>query len=301
MSSRELDLGETSRGCYRRCAYCYNTAFHAGRWRGLGAAEVIARIDHHVDRYRLSSIWLRDDNFFADVDRAAEIIDHVAGRGIGLYLPGITIQEFRRLPRETLRTLGAMKGALLRFGVESGSDAVLEAINKGIKAEDVYAVNRECRDLGLACSYNFMIGFAGEQPEDVLQTVGTMKRLRRENPDAQLNAVNLFTPYPGTALFERFQAEHPEAVPRRIEDWTTFHHLNVKKGGIGTRDRRMYENVVETSYVLSDTFRRSLRRPLRLLLAPLRVWFGLRWRFDAFSFAPEVVVLRSLRRKLLFD
>lgn len=298
---RELDLGETSRGCYRRCAYCYNTAFHGGRWRGLSAGEVIARIDHHVERYRLSSIWLRDDNFFAEIDRAAEVIDHVARRGIGMYLPGITIQEFQRLPGATLRTLGAMKGALLRFGVESGSDPVLKAINKGITTEDVYAVNRECRALGLACSYNFMVGFSGEQPEDVLRTVRMMKRLRRDNPAAQLNAVNLFTPYPGTALFERFQAEHPDAVPTRIEDWTTFHHLEVKKGGIGRRERRMYENVVETSYVLSDTFRASLRHPLRTLLAPLRLWFGMRWRLEAFAFAPEVRLLRTLRRKLLFE
>jgi radical SAM superfamily enzyme YgiQ (UPF0313 family) len=299
MSDRELDLGETSRGCPRKCGYCYNGVFHAGTWRGLPAAAVIERIRHHVERYRLKSIWLRDDNFFVDVARAAEVIEYVAREGIGLYLPGITIQEFQRLSPATRRTLAGMKGAMLRFGVESGSDSVLGAIGKGITSEEVYAVNRECGALGVIPSYNFMIGFPGESRWDVAQTVGMMKRLKRENPEALLNAVNLYTPYPGTALFERYRADHPGDVPGRIEAWTTFHHLSVKRGRIGRQERRMYENIAEVSCQLSDTFRSSMPALLRRLHAPLRAWFALRWRFNAFQFAPEILLLRQLKKVFL--
>ena len=299
LSGRELDLGETSRGCPRRCGYCYNTAFNGGRWRGLPAPDVIERIRRHVARYRLGSVWLRDDNFFVDVGRAAEVIDWAARQGLGLYLPGITVQEFRRLPARTREALAGMRGALLRFGVESGSDAVLRAIDKGITAAEVYEVNRECAALGLTPSYNFMIGFPEERREDVLATVAMMRRLRRENPRAQLNSVNLYTPYPGTPLYERWSAAHPEQVPGRLEDWTSFHHLTVKRGRVSRRERRFYENVVETSYQVSDTLRASLAPPLRLLHAPVRAWFGLRWRAGAFSFAPEIRVLRALERAVL--
>lgn len=298
-SRRELDLGETSRGCSRRCGYCYNTAFHGGRWRGLGAAATIGMIRHHVDRYRLESVWLRDDNFFVDVDRAAQVIEDVARRGIGLYLPGITVQEFRRLAPETLRTLGGMKGALLRFGVESGSDAVLRRIGKGIRADEILAVNRECARHGITPSYNFMVGFPGERPDDVLATVDLIKRLKRENPSAELNAVNLYTPYPGTPLFERYRAEHPEWVPASVEQWTTWHHLNVRRGPLSRRERRRYENVATISYLVSDTLARSLGAPLRGLYAPVRAWFAARWRLNAFAVAPEVLLVRWLKRALL--
>lgn len=299
LSDRELDLGETSRGCFRQCAYCYNTVFNQGTWRGLDAAATVEKIRHHVEAYRLKSVWLRDDNFFVDVERAAEVIEQVARTDLGLYLPGITIQEFKRLPRETLRTLGRMRGAQLRFGVESGSEAMLRLIKKGIRAEEVYEVNRECADHGVVPSYNFMVGFPTERRADVLATVNMMKRLKRENPAAQLNAVNLYTPYPGTALFERYRAEFPGAVPVDVEGWTTFHHLNVKKGELPRRERRMYENVVATSYVLSDTLGRSLAGLQRVLLAPIRLWFGLRWRLNAFTLAPEVVILRKLEKLFL--
>ena len=299
LSGRELDLGETSRGCPRRCGYCYNTAFNGGRWRGQPAAGVIERIRRHVERHRLGSVWLRDDNFFVDVERAAEVIDWVARQGLGLYLPGITVQEFRRLPARTREALAGMRGAILRFGVESGSDAILRAIDKGITAAEVFEVNRECAALGLTPSYNFMIGFPGERREDVLATVAMMRRLRRENPRAQLNAVNLYTPYPGTPLYERWSAAHPEQVPARLEDWTSFHHLSVKRGDLPRRERRFYENVVETSYQVSDTLRASLAPPLRLLHGPVRAWFGLRWRASAFSFAPELRLLRFLEQAAL--
>jgi radical SAM superfamily enzyme YgiQ (UPF0313 family) len=297
-SGRELDLGETSRGCFRQCAYCYNTVFNEGRWRGLDADATVAMIRRHVEAYRLESVWLRDDNFFADVDRAAKVIEGVARSGICLYLPGITIQEFKRLTPETLRALGGM-GAQLRFGVESGSEDVLRLIRKGIHPEEVHEVNRECARYGLVPSYNFMVGFPGERRADVIATVRMMKRLRRENPAAQLNAVNLYTPYPGTALFERYLAEDPAGVPSTVEEWTTFHHLNVKRGGVGRSERRLYENVVTSSYVLSDTFGRSLPHHLRLLLAPLRLWLALRWRLEAFTLAPEILLLRKLKKIFL--
>jgi radical SAM superfamily enzyme YgiQ (UPF0313 family) len=144
-----------------------------------------------------------------------------------------------------------------------------------------------------------MVGFPGERRADVIATVRMMKRLRRENPAAQLNAVNLYTPYPGTALFERYLAEDPAGVPSTVEEWTTFHHLNVKRGGVGRSERRLYENVVTSSYVLSDTFGRSLPHHLRLLLAPLRLWLALRWRLEAFTLAPEILLLRKLKKIFL--
>ncbi len=61
----------------------------------------------------------------------------------------------------------------------------------------------------------------------------------------------------------------------------------------------MYENVVETSYLLSDTFRSSLPSLARLLYAPIRLWFALRWRFNAFTLAPEILILRRLKKVVL--
>jgi hypothetical protein len=61
----------------------------------------------------------------------------------------------------------------------------------------------------------------------------------------------------------------------------------------------MYENIAEVSYQLSDTFRSSMPALLRRLHAPLRAWFALRWRFNLFQFAPEILLLRQLKRVFL--
>lgn len=298
-SDRELDIGETSRGCRWRCAYCYNTVFHGGKWHSMSAVRTIEMIAHNVEKYNLKSIWIRDDNFFVDAERAAIVIEYIARRNIGLYLPGITIQEFDRLTTETRRNMARIKGLILRFGVESGSDAMLRFIRKGITAEMVYRVNRECRELGCVPSYNFMIGFPRERREDVYETIAMMKKLKHENPEAQLNAVNFYTPYPGTALFEIYRTDYPQNVPDSIEEWTSFHHLNVKKGDIRKSERRLYENIVEISYLISDTLYQSLSGLSLALFVPIRLWFVLRWRLNAFRFAPEILLVRKLKKIFL--
>ena len=59
-----------------------------------------------------------------------------------------------------------------------------------------------------------------------------MKKLKQENPNAQLANINNFTPYPGTALFDIYRHDYPDEVPKTIYEWTTFHHLNLKKGKV---------------------------------------------------------------------
>ncbi len=294
-SDRELCLGETSRGCHWNCGYCYNLAFYGRKWRSMSKEKTIEMIQCNVEKYKLKSIWIRDDNFFVDIPRAAAVVEYIAQLDLKVYFPGITVQEFKRMPEELRQNLKKIGGTMIRFGVESGSDRMLRLIDKGITPEDVYKVNRECKSLDLIPSYNFMIGFPRERKEDVFTTIEMMKKLKRENPKAQLANINNFTPYPGTNLFDIYKQDYPDDVPKTVYDWVTFHHLNVKKGDIDANERHFYENIVDVSYFISDPFYQSLPTLVKIAYFPLRAWFLIRWRFNAFRVAPEIVLLRRLK------
>ena len=298
LSDRELDLGETSRGCCWECAYCYNAAFFGRKWRSMSKEKTIEMIQYNIEKYKLKSIWIRDDNFFVSIPRAAEIIEYLCRQKLKVYLPGITIQEFKRLPNEVRQDLKKI-GAILRFGVESGSEKILSFIKKGITTKDIYEVNRECKSLNLIPAYNFMIGFPREKREDALATVNMMKKLKQENPNAKLANINNFTPYPGTALFDIYRQDYPDEVPKTIYEWTTFHHLNLKKGKVDKKEYQFYENIVAISYLISDLFYQALPKLAKILYLPIRFWFLIRWRLNAFESVPEMFLIRKFKRFFL--
>ena len=110
-----------------------------------------------------------------------------------------------------------------------------------------------------------MIGFPREKREDALATVNMMKKLKQENPNAQLANINNFTPYPGTALFDIYRHDYPDEVPKTIYEWTTFHHHNLKKGKVDRKEHQFYENIVTISYLISDLFYQALTKLAKIL------------------------------------
>jgi radical SAM superfamily enzyme YgiQ (UPF0313 family) len=204
----------TSRGCPWRCGFCYNQFVNKRTFRAQSAQRVIRDIQDYRERYGITAIIFEDDCFFADKDRALEIIRHID-------IPwtcSIRANYLARWGEAFIAELSQHHCAELRIGAESGSQRVLDLMNKDITVDQIRAAARLCSSHGVNASLGFMVGFPGESWSDVLQTLALMEELEQMGEGIAVVGPCIFTPYPGTPIFER-AIEYGFKPPVSLEDW----------------------------------------------------------------------------------
>ena len=157
----------TSRGCPHRCLFCYQPSMWKRNWSYLSIENVKKEINYINTHSTMNAIYFFDDNFAVNKDRVREI---------GRYLKEINI-EFSFLIRanyltdsfaKELKELGCYK---ICIGAESGSQRILDLVQKDIKVKDTVKAAKTLGKFGLNSEFFFMTGFYGETPQDRKKTI----------------------------------------------------------------------------------------------------------------------------------
>lgn len=186
----------TSRGCPFRCAFCCKTKTTSGvRYRS--PASVYTELEHLRDEYGVTQFRIVDDAFTLDVDRALDLMAMTEGKGFGfttilradsLVGPGRNREMVQRLRAGGMHTAS--------FGVESGSQAVLDRINKRETLAEIREAIRWCKECGVTVKVFLIFGLPGE----TLETVEETKQLFRDvQPDSY--TLSSFVPLPGSDIY----------------------------------------------------------------------------------------------------
>jgi len=202
---RRLDCIVTSRGCPHRCRFCYNWRFRQTCRSIDGCLDEVSRLYDGGVR----TIEILDDNFTAERDRAVEFFGRVIAEKWPL--------RFRIKARAD-----AIDGELIRIarragvyqvslGVESGSPEMLRAMRKRITPETAAAAIATIMDHGMYCHASFIVGFPGENPDTMDQTVRFIKATRPTTV-----GLDVLSPYQGTDVYEQARADGT-----LVGDWTT--------------------------------------------------------------------------------
>lgn len=216
----------SSRGCPNRCRYCYNATVHKRHWRALTAEETLRRIKDAIEtcRGQIDNIFFIDDDLFTDASRARCIVEGLIPLNI-TWRAQARVDTLLRLGENFPGLLAQSRCRMLHFGVESGSQKILDLIEKNIKIDDVIALNKRLSRYPIVPSYSFMIGFPTETIEDIRLTLRLAKQLRDDNPRAYKN-INIYGPYPGNELFD-FAVTHGFIPPQSLEKWGLLNIKNV--------------------------------------------------------------------------
>ena len=312
-SSRSLDVGQTSRGCPFQCGFCCTATLRQRKWRPMSVEKSLKTIIEPVKRFNLNAIWIRDDEFSIDRERVYKICEGIIKSGIKIkwYTSGTRVDTFNGFTDEQIDMLKRGGANSLKLGAESGSNRILDLIKKGIHWEDTVKANLRAKEFGIIPVFSLVVGFPGETFDEINQTVDLFIRLKKDNPKAQFEAIGSFTALPGTPLYD-LALKMGLQPPQTLEGWSGWlsdeYDLEGKKiPWFSYAERKKIGNVTYMSVLANGSLNvirgiknNFIRFILKLMFSPI-IWFE---RFKLmrkwYSFAPELIVARYLRKKLFY-
>lgn len=188
-----------SRGCSFRCAWCAKPIW-GNQYLQRPAAEVAAEMIRIKREIAPDHIWFADDIFGFRVDWVREFADTLAASGGGI---PFTIQTRADLISErmaaALRAAGCQEAWL---GAESGSQRVLDAMNKGTRVAEIHAARHKLGAAGIRVGFFIQLGYLGEELSDILATRELIESARPDDV-----GVSVAYPLPGTRFHDLVRAQ----------------------------------------------------------------------------------------------
>ncbi len=188
-----------SRGCSFRCAWCAKPIW-GNRYLQRDPSEVAAELGYLKRSFAPDHIWFADDIFGFRVDWVRAFAASV--RSAGCSIP-FTIQTRADLVSERMAAALRQAGcAEAWIGAESGSQSVLDAMNKGVRVEQIHAARARLAAEHIRVGFFIQLGYPGEQLEDIL---ATRDLVTQTCPDDV--GVSVAYPLPGTQFHELVKAQ----------------------------------------------------------------------------------------------
>ena len=200
-------LVSASRGCQYRCDFCaVKTVYPDVRKKRVDVVLKDVETQTKRNRHLLSRllprcVWITDDNFFADLSWAKEVL-----RGLAELRTGYSIMIQARVEiakdRELLDLMRKAGVARVYLGIETLSQESLDAFRKGITVQGIRTAVEAIKSFNIDVHGLFVFGDDGFMPGDSLRTA---EFVRDHSLDGAL--IQPLTPYPGTQFFQSLQAQ----------------------------------------------------------------------------------------------
>jgi radical SAM superfamily enzyme YgiQ (UPF0313 family) len=206
----------TSRGCPGKCIFCAASRLSGGRYRTRSAQSILEEFKY-LKSLGYNHVQIVDDTMTADVRRLNRFIDLMLTEQLGMtWNCESRVDIINRELLERMKNAGCLS---LQFGVEAGSQRMLDYLKKNITMEQIRNAFVGCKEMGITTASCLIIGQPYDTPESVEETIQFAKELQALG--ARI-VFSISTPYPGTYMYD-----HAEELGLEIVDWDTDNYTTL--------------------------------------------------------------------------
>jgi len=224
----------TSRGCPFRCSFCGLDKFHK-IVKKRSPEAVVKEIEEIKDKYGITEFNFQDDTFTVNKKRLYQMLDLFKPLDIGFRAHGRAGLD----KKEDYVKLKEAGCDLLAWGIESGSQKILNLMNKQCTIKDNENVIKWAKEIGIASRAFFILGFLGETKETIKETKAFIEKT---DPDQYF--VSNFVPYPDTDVWN-----NPKKYGITLMNKDFNNYFQIDKTGFGSIN-------IETEHLSTKEFRK---------------------------------------------
>jgi anaerobic magnesium-protoporphyrin IX monomethyl ester cyclase len=203
----------TTRGCPFKCNWCAKPIY-GNRYNSRSPQKVAMEIEHLMKNFDVNHFWMCDDIFGLKPGWVQEFRDIIKSRKLKFKYK-IQSRVDLLLQEDTIAALAESGAETVWVGAESGSQKILDSMDKGTTVEQIYESTRLLKKNGIRTAFFLQFGYLGEEKDDIEKTINMLLDLMPEEI-----GISVSYPLPGTKFYDKVKEQLKEKT-----NWTDSDEL----------------------------------------------------------------------------
>ena len=190
----------TTRGCPFKCNWCAKPIY-GNRYNIRSPENVVEEITQLINNYSVNHFWVCDDIFGLKPGWVRRFRNLVKEKNLK-FTYKIQSRVDLLLQEDIIDALAESGAETVWVGAESGSQKILDAMDKGTTVEQIHSATKLLKSKGIKTAFFLQFGYLGEQKEDIQKTIDMVLELLPDDI-----GISVSYPLPGTVFYEKVKEE----------------------------------------------------------------------------------------------